>query len=86
MGGGCHRCCGQQFTGVQMKTIWAYLLRNYDMKLAGKLPEPDRTAMGVGWHRPRKSYLTLAQLIVCVCVRVCTRARACAGVVWVGGL
>jgi hypothetical protein len=40
-----------------MKTIWAYLLRNYDMKLAGKLPEPDRTAMGIGWHRPLKSYL-----------------------------
>ena len=58
-----------------MKTIWAYLLRNYDMKLAGKLPEPDRTAMGVGWHRPLKSYITLAQLIVCVCACVYARAR-----------
>ena len=52
-----------------MKTIWAYLLRNYDMKLAGKLPEPDRTVIGVGWHRPLKQYITLAQLIVCVYVR-----------------
>ena len=57
LGGGSHRCCGQQFAGVRMKTIWAYLLRNYDMKLAGKLPEPDRTAMGVSWNRSLKSYL-----------------------------
>ena len=76
LGGGSHICLRQQFTGVQMKTTWAYLLRNYDMKLAGKLPEPDRTAMGVGWHRPRKSYITLAQLIVCVCACVCVHARA----------
>jgi hypothetical protein len=37
---------------VQIKTIWAYLLRNFDMKLSSKLPEPDYTAMVVGPLKP----------------------------------
>ena len=51
-GGGSHRCRGEQFAYVQIKTIWAYLLRNFDMKLACKLPEPDYTAMVVGPLKP----------------------------------
>lgn len=51
-GGGSHRCRGEQFAYVQIKTIWAYLLRNFDMKLSSKLPEPDYTAMVVGPLKP----------------------------------
>jgi sterol 14-demethylase len=51
-GGGSHRCRGEQFAYVQIKTIWAYLLRNFDMKLSTKLPEPDYTAMVVGPLKP----------------------------------
>jgi sterol 14-demethylase len=51
-GGGSHRCRGEMFAYVQIKTIWAYLLRNFDMKLSSKLPEPDYTAMVVGPLKP----------------------------------
>ena len=53
-GGGSHRCRGEMFAYVQIKTIWAFLLRNFDMKLSSELPEPDYTAMVVG---PRKPYV-----------------------------
>ena len=66
--GGSHRCRGEQFAYVQIKTIWAYLLRNYDMKLACKLPEPDYTAMVVG---PLKPYVTRAYSNVFYLKMVC---------------
>ena len=36
-GGGRHRCIGENFAYVQIKTIWAYLIRNFDMDLIGQL-------------------------------------------------
>ena len=38
-GGGRHRCIGENFAYVQIKAIWAYLLRNFDMEAVGPLPK-----------------------------------------------
>jgi len=47
-GGGRHRCIGEQFAYLQIKTIWAYLLRNFDIEMEGDMPEPNYEALVVG--------------------------------------
>lgn len=47
-GAGRHRCIGEQFAYLQLGTIIATLVRNFDWKLEdGKVPEPDYTSMVV---------------------------------------
>mmetsp|Transcript_13108 Transcript_13108/g.15840 ORF Transcript_13108/g.15840 Transcript_13108/m.15840 type:complete len:491 (-) Transcript_13108:705-2177(-) len=47
-GGGRHGCMGEQFAYMQVKTIWSYLLRNFDFELVSPCPEPNYDAMVVG--------------------------------------
>eukprot|EP00285_Hemiselmis_virescens_P011726 CAMPEP_0173393706 /NCGR_PEP_ID=MMETSP1356-20130122/22263_1 /TAXON_ID=77927 ORGANISM="Hemiselmis virescens, Strain PCC157" /NCGR_SAMPLE_ID=MMETSP1356 /ASSEMBLY_ACC=CAM_ASM_000847 /LENGTH=494 /DNA_ID=CAMNT_0014351765 /DNA_START=13 /DNA_END=1497 /DNA_ORIENTATION=+ len=51
-GGGRHRCIGEGFAYVQIKAIWAYLLRNFDMEAVGPLPKPNYEALVVGPKPP----------------------------------
>lgn len=51
-GGGKHGCPGERFGILQIKTVWSYLLRNYDMELVGKFPVPDYTNLVVGPVQP----------------------------------
>ncbi|EKX39609.1 p450 superfamily protein [Guillardia theta CCMP2712] len=51
-GGGRHRCLGEHFAYVQIKTIWAYLLRNFEMEAVGPLPSPNYEALVVGPKHP----------------------------------
>jgi sterol 14-demethylase len=43
---------GETFAYMQIKTIWAILLRNFEFELVGKLPEPDYEGMVVGPKHP----------------------------------
>lgn len=57
---GRHACIGEQFANVQIKTVWFYLLRHYDINLvSGKMPEPDYTTMIVSPVKPLISYKKL---------------------------
>mmetsp|Transcript_39593 Transcript_39593/g.81072 ORF Transcript_39593/g.81072 Transcript_39593/m.81072 type:complete len:496 (+) Transcript_39593:40-1527(+) len=47
-GGGRHRCIGENFAYMQIKTIWSYLLRNFEMEAVGELPKPNYEALVVG--------------------------------------
>jgi len=47
-GGGRHGCMGETFAYMQIKAIWAVLLRSYDFKLLSPFPEPDFESMVVG--------------------------------------
>ena len=49
-GGGRHRCIGENFAYMQIKTIWAYLLRNFELEMEGGLPQPNYEALVVGPH------------------------------------
>uniref|UniRef100_A0A7S0VS43 Uncharacterized protein n=1 Tax=Hemiselmis tepida TaxID=464990 RepID=A0A7S0VS43_9CRYP len=51
-GGGRHRCIGENFAYVQIKAIWSYLLRNFDMQAVGPLPKPTYEALVVGPKPP----------------------------------
>lgn len=42
-GAGRHKCSGELFAYLQVKTIWSYILRTYDIELVGGMPEPDYT-------------------------------------------
>lgn len=53
-GGGRHGCMGETFAYMQIKTIWAYLLRNFEFKLLSPFPEPDYAAMVVGPKAPTR--------------------------------
>ena len=53
-GAGHHACLGEQFAYVQIKTIWATILRDFDLELVGDLPKPDYRAMVVGPSAPCK--------------------------------
>jgi sterol 14alpha-demethylase len=47
-GGGRHACIGESFGILQTKTIWSWLLRNYDIELKeGQEIKPDFTSMVV---------------------------------------
>ncbi|KAI8058694.1 lanosterol 14-alpha demethylase [Gilbertella persicaria] len=52
-GAGRHRCIGEQFGYLQIKTIVATLLRLFDFELEGKeVPKPDYTSMVVVPEKP----------------------------------
>lgn len=54
-GGGRHACIGEAFGILQTKTIYAWLLRNYDIELAPEAKvTPDFTTMVVGPAPPVK--------------------------------
>lgn len=47
-GGGVHKCIGEKFGLLQVKTVLATVLRDYDFELLGPLPEPNYHTMVVG--------------------------------------
>jgi len=47
-GGGRHGCMGEGFAYLQVKTIWAVLLRTFELRAVGPLAQPDFGAMVVG--------------------------------------
>ncbi|CCW63519.1 unnamed protein product [Phytomonas sp. EM1] len=47
-GGGVHKCIGEKFGLLQVKTILATVLREFDFEPIGPLPEPDYHTMVVG--------------------------------------
>lgn len=54
-GAGRHRCIGESFAYVQIKTIWSVLLRKYQFELVGgKFPDVNYTTM---IHTPTKAHL-----------------------------
>ncbi|KAK3161676.1 hypothetical protein QOZ80_1BG0080070 [Eleusine coracana subsp. coracana] len=40
-GGGRHTCVGEAYAYMQIKVIWSYLLRNFELKLVSPFPETD---------------------------------------------
>ncbi|KAL6841658.1 hypothetical protein ACP4OV_028597 [Aristida adscensionis] len=40
-GGGRHTCIGEGYAYMQIKMIWSYLLRNFELKLESPFPETD---------------------------------------------
>jgi len=51
-GAGNHACSGEGFAFVQVKTIWSYLLRNYELEKVQNMPEADFTTMIPGPKHP----------------------------------
>lgn len=51
-GAGRHKCSGELFAYLQVKTIWSYILRTYDIELVGGMPEPDYTTLIAGPKPP----------------------------------
>lgn len=47
-GGGVHKCIGEKFGLLQVKTVLATVFRSYDFELLGPLPEPNYHTMVVG--------------------------------------
>lgn len=47
-GGGRHGCMGTNFAYLQIKTIWAVMLRNFEMEMVDPFPEADLDSMVVG--------------------------------------
>jgi sterol 14-demethylase len=64
-GGGKHACIGMTFAYLQIKTIWSVLLRQFDLELLGRKPEPNYATFVVGPCQPclvrfrRKSQQTI---------------------------
>jgi len=51
-GGGRHKCLGNAFAMLQVKTILAYLLLNYDFQLYGDKIQPDFQGLVIGPKSP----------------------------------
>jgi sterol 14alpha-demethylase len=51
-GGGRHACIGMTFAYLQVKTIWAVLLRNFELDLIHRDVGPDYTTFVVGPRQP----------------------------------
>jgi len=52
-GGGKHQCSGRKFAQVSLKTVLAWLIRNYKMEyVSGKMPKEDYTTMVVAPQGP----------------------------------
>lgn len=47
-GGGVHKCIGEKFGLLQVKTVLATVFREYDFELVDQLPEPNYHTMVVG--------------------------------------
>ena len=67
-GGGAHMCSGRRFGYLQVSTIWAILLRDFDMEMVTPVPKPAYNDMVVGPDAPilmrykRKVPLSQAEL------------------------
>jgi sterol 14-demethylase len=46
-GGGRHRCIGEQFGILQIKTIWSVIIRLFEIEADGPMPESDYTSLVV---------------------------------------
>ena len=46
-GGGRHRCIGEQYAYMQLKTIWATIFRHYDIEAVQPVPLPSYTSLVV---------------------------------------
>lgn len=55
-GGGRHSCMGYNFAYLQIKAIWATILRNYDLELVDPIPQPNFDAMVIGPRDGRIKY------------------------------
>lgn len=51
-GAGRHACIGESFALLQVKTIWAWIIRNYDITPVGPMPLPNFQTMVVGPIKP----------------------------------
>ena len=51
-GGGRHACIGMTFAYLQVKTIWAWLLRHWDLELLDTKVEPNYATFVVGPRPP----------------------------------
>jgi sterol 14-demethylase len=51
-GGGRHACIGMTFAYLQVKTIWTVLLRQFELELLERNPEPNYATFVVGPRRP----------------------------------
>lgn len=61
-GGGRHKCMGNAFAILQIKTIFGMLLRRYEFELTGDKIEPDFEGLVVGPKRPiRVRYRRIAK-------------------------
>jgi len=49
-GAGVHKCLGERFALLQIRTILAFMLRTFDLHTTCPLPEPDYTALVVPPH------------------------------------
>lgn len=56
-GGGRHACIGQNFAYLQIKAIWAVLLRNFDFELLDPVPDADYDSMVIGPKPCRVRYV-----------------------------
>lgn len=55
-GGGRHGCMGTNFAYLQIKAIWAVLLREFELELVDPVPEADYESLVVGPKSGRVSY------------------------------
>ncbi|KAG2389056.1 hypothetical protein C9374_014456 [Naegleria lovaniensis] len=53
-GAGRHKCIGENFALLQVKSIISILLRYYDMEYIGKIPDPSYTSLVVGPSPPTR--------------------------------
>ncbi|CAD7702260.1 unnamed protein product [Ostreobium quekettii] len=53
-GGGRHGCMGYNFAFIQIKTIWSYLIRNFEFEMVDSFPEPDYEGLVIG---PKQSHI-----------------------------
>eukprot|EP01114_Cavostelium_apophysatum_P023345 TRINITY_DN875_c0_g1_i1.p1 TRINITY_DN875_c0_g1~~TRINITY_DN875_c0_g1_i1.p1 ORF type:complete len:477 (+),score=117.65 TRINITY_DN875_c0_g1_i1:91-1521(+) len=53
-GGGRHGCPGENFGITQIKTVWTYLLRNFEFEFGNGMPVPDYANLVVGPTQPCK--------------------------------
>jgi sterol 14-demethylase len=51
-GGGRHACIGMTFAYLQVKTIWTIILRDFDLELLERNPQPNYTTFVVGPCQP----------------------------------
>ena len=51
-GAGRHKCIGENFALLQVKSVISILLRYYDMEYSGEMPSPSYTSMVVGPDKP----------------------------------
>lgn len=55
-GAGRHGCMGHNFAFLQIKTIWSYLIRNFEFDIKDPFPEADYDAMVTGIKPSRVSF------------------------------